>query len=174
MAELRQICYQVSDGAGGWINTGWDQEQPFLDQALFGPGMKVSKLSIQAPANTVVLINNREIIIGGSGIYDLTIENALVTSLVFPSQQEPDQEKIEELEDELDPIIEALIAAVGESPDYSYKDFSEAVVKAITEDHVESIARSYLSEVNISQHGNPDTLQGVIVNYILVQEANNS
>ena len=168
MATLQQVLYKVSDDQGGFINRGWDTTQSFFGQELF-QDKQVSKLSIQAPANTVALINNREIIIGNSGIYDLTVENAQVTSLKFPGQQEPDQQRIAELEAELQDQEDALSAAAGQG----YEEFSNAVLTAINVSGIEDLARDYLAEIHKSTHGNPPTLESVIVNYIMVQEASN-
>ena len=168
MATLQQILYKVSDGQGGFINRGWDTTKDFFGQELF-QDKKVSKLSIQAPTNTVALINNREIIIGNSGIYDLTIENAEVTSLQFPGQQQPDQQKIAELEAALLVQENNLSAAAAQG----YEEFSDAVITAINVSNIEDLARDYLAEIHKSTHGNPPTLEGVIVNYIMVQEASN-
>lgn len=175
MANLKQIRYMINGSHDD--DTGFTPGH-FFDENLFN-GKQISKLSIQAPESTVVLINGREILIGGSNIYDFTAENVIITSLIFPSQEASDDTKLKRLQELLQTQIANIIDDISpvetadpDSVSEQTKDiFKTACNTLISIDA--SNAQGYLTEVTKSSHGNPDSLQDVIVNYIQIQEANN-
>jgi hypothetical protein len=48
-----------------------------------------------APPGTVMLLNNKTIVVGASGIYDFDVSGIDINSLSFPAQEDTSAEKTE-------------------------------------------------------------------------------
>ena len=133
MANIGQMYYNVLNNRTGAYNSNIelfnsddsDRDLIPLYVRVSGSNYSVYKLGIQAPPGTQLKINNKTILIGRTGIYELDA-NIAVTSLIFlrPTNYIKDETAtitalaesgatIAELEQERDRQLQALLADYG-------------------------------------------------------------
>ena len=88
MAGIGQLRYRVLDtGSGTYVSSdGLDEDQMFGQSAnlvkFYDGSKQFNKLGIQAPPGTKAVINEKTIMVGRTGIYELD-EDITITSLRF-------------------------------------------------------------------------------------------
>ena len=83
--NVGQVYYRVFNN----ITNEYDSSTNVFFGVNLVEGKQIVKLGIQAPAGTVVVLNdNKNIVIGRSGIYELNDDDIIITSVVFPIVQE--------------------------------------------------------------------------------------
>ena len=131
MATLRQFYYRVLED--GQFKTSLPSGiSSFFDVNLLN-GDSTSKISIQAPPGTKIQLDNKNIIVGRSGLYDFDNTNVpAITSLVFPQPMRYIRSEVVQadkilLEGYLDTILDQIDTLLSDNPlstDANYKDFS--------------------------------------------------
>lgn len=123
MATLRQFYYRVLEN-GSFQSQYPGQPESFFERNLLESEPKgASKISIQAPPGTEILLNNKRIIVGRSGLYDFDNDDVpAVTSLVFPQpvkyiRSDIDYDYLAELQSFLT-TIRGYIVTLGNTMDY--------------------------------------------------------
>lgn len=178
MPKLVQRRKLVPGATEDWPS---DQHGEVLTQ---GP---TSKISVMAPPGTVMLLNNKTIVVGASGIYDFDVSGIDINSLSFPEQENTSNEKTE-IKSQLNELYNALIDVLQnlkntiskididnpeEISDQRYFDFCDSLRSLLSQGFfsnekmllIGNVISRYITLYNNFLNGNA-SLENIIVNYI--------
>lgn len=169
MSQIKQKCY-FSDGDPNNTIT--------LGAQILDGSETTSKISIMAPSGCTVKINNKDIVIGQSGLFDLDNENIIVDSLEIPDSEDNSDERTQ-FREELEELRGDLITFCnGLNPLYGAEETQEQIaerennsvefcswVKMLPSSNSE-IINGYL-EVQEDHYSGNQGLHDVIINYVV-------
>lgn len=169
MSQIKQKCY-FSDGDPNNTIT--------LGVQILDGSETTSKISIMAPSGCTVKINNKDIVIGQSGLFDLDNENIIVDSLQIPLPEDNSstrtqlREELEELRVELIDFCDDLHSLYEEEETQEQIAEREnktanfcSWVKMLPSSNSE-IINGYL-EVQEDHYSGNQGLHDVIINYVV-------
>lgn len=165
------------------IQDNWPQD-PNGEVLIQGP---TSKISVMAPPGTVMLLNDKKVVVGASGIYDFDISDIDINSLSFPAPTGTEGEKTE-VKGQLNVLYNALIDVLynlkdtiskidvnnpGSITDQRYFDFCDSLRNLLSQGFlsnntmllVGNVVSRYITLYNDFLNGNA-SLENIIVNYI--------
>ena len=167
----------------GIATDDWPQD-PYGEVLTQGP---TSKISVMAPPGTVMLLNDKKIVVGASGIYDFDVSGIDIDSLSFPAPIGTDAEKTE-VKGQLNILYNALIDILQNLKDtiskidinnpesisdQRYFNFCDSLRGLLSQGFLSSntillvgnVISRYITLYNDFLNGNT-SLENIIVNYI--------
>lgn len=94
MLRIKQLVYKYPDDTSSSTSEEFSKEFFGVDivKDILGKNTRILTLGIQAKPKTIFLINNSQIIIGATGVYELT--NLPITSLICSSDNSVENSRI--------------------------------------------------------------------------------